>query len=86
MKHNDEKQVVEERVYLAYTSISLFIIQGSQYRNSDKAGTWRQKLVQRLWSDAAYWRVLHGLFSLLPYRMHDCSVIAPPIMVWSICC
>jgi hypothetical protein len=32
MKYHDQKQVGEERVYLAYTSIALFIIEGSQDR------------------------------------------------------
>ena len=33
MKHHDQKQHGEERVYLAYASTSLFIIEGSQDRN-----------------------------------------------------
>jgi hypothetical protein len=33
LKHHDQKQVEEERVYLAYTSTSLSIIKGSQDRN-----------------------------------------------------
>ena len=33
-------------VYLAYTCTSLFIIRGSQDRNSNRAGTWRQELMQ----------------------------------------
>lgn len=37
-----KKQVGEEIIYLAYTSISVFIIKGSQDRNSNMAGTWRQ--------------------------------------------
>jgi hypothetical protein len=41
----------EDRVYLAYTSISLKEVQG---RNSSKAGTWRQELMLRQWRDAAY--------------------------------
>jgi hypothetical protein len=32
-------QVEEERVYFAYTFISLFVIEGNQDRNSIKAGT-----------------------------------------------
>ena len=32
---------------LAYTSTVLFIIEGSQDRNSDRAGSWRQELMQR---------------------------------------
>jgi hypothetical protein len=63
VKHHD--QVGEEGVYSVYTSISLFIIEGSQDRNSSRAGTWRQELMQRSWRDAAYWLVPHGLLSLL---------------------
>jgi hypothetical protein len=36
-----KKQVGEQRVYSAYTSTLLFIIKGSQDRNSHRAGTWR---------------------------------------------
>jgi hypothetical protein len=52
-KHHDKKQVGEERVCLAYTSILLFIIEGSWDRNSNRAGTWRPELMQRPWSSAA---------------------------------
>jgi hypothetical protein len=45
MKHHDQKQVREERVYLAYIFIALFIIKGSQDRNSNRAGTWSQELI-----------------------------------------
>jgi hypothetical protein len=34
MKHNDQQQAVEERVYLAYTSTSYSITKGSQGKNS----------------------------------------------------
>ena len=37
-------------VYLAYTSTSLFITEGSQDRNSNQAGTWRQELMQEPWT------------------------------------
>ena len=40
MKHHNQKQVGEERVYLAYTSILLFSPEGSQDRKSYRAGTW----------------------------------------------
>jgi hypothetical protein len=43
MKHHEQKQVEEGRVYVAYTSI----IEGSQHRNSNRAETWRQELMQR---------------------------------------
>jgi hypothetical protein len=36
------KQVGEERAYLAYTFIFLFIIEESQGRNSNKAGAWNR--------------------------------------------
>jgi hypothetical protein len=50
-----KKQVGEERDFSAYTSILLFITKGSQDRNSHRAGTWRQELMQMPWRDAAYW-------------------------------
>ena len=34
-------------VHFAYTSIVQFIIVGSQDRNSNSAGTWKQELLQR---------------------------------------
>ena len=39
MKYHNQKQVGEERVYLADTSISLFSPEGSQDRKSNRAGT-----------------------------------------------
>jgi hypothetical protein len=48
MKHNDEKATWEERIYLTYTSISVFIIEGSRGKNSNMAETWKQELMQRL--------------------------------------
>jgi hypothetical protein len=56
-----KKQVGEKRVYLPYTSTLLFITEGSQDRNSNRAGTWRQELMERLWKDAAYWLAPHDL-------------------------
>jgi hypothetical protein len=55
MQHHVQKQVGEERAYLAYTSLSSFIIKEIQDKNSSRAGTWRQKLMQRPWRSAAYW-------------------------------
>jgi hypothetical protein len=63
-----KKQVGEGRVYSAYTSILLFITKGSQDRNSHRAGTWRQELMQRPWRDVTYWIASSGLLSLLSYR------------------
>jgi hypothetical protein len=44
----------EERIYLANTSTSLFTTKGNQDRNSHRAGTWRQELMQRPWRGAVY--------------------------------
>jgi hypothetical protein len=49
----------------------MFIVEGSQDRNSDRAGTWRQEQVQKPWGVAAYWLVPHSLLSLLSYRTQD---------------
>jgi hypothetical protein len=49
-----KKHIGEERVYSVYTSTLLFIIKGSQDRNSHRAGTWRQELIQRPWQVVAY--------------------------------
>ena len=54
MKHHDPKQLGEERVCLAYASTPQFIIEGSQGRNSSRAGTWRQELMQRPWRGDAH--------------------------------
>jgi hypothetical protein len=64
-----KKQVVEESIYSAYTSTFLFITKGSQDKNSHRAGTWRQELMQRSW------RVL--LTGLLPLVCSACFLIKP---------
>jgi hypothetical protein len=66
-----KKPVAEERVCSAYASTLLFIIKGSQDRNSNRAETWRQELMQRPWRGAAYWLALHGLLNWLSYRTQD---------------
>ena len=66
-----EKQVGEERVYLAYTSRLSPIIGGSQARNSSRAETRRQELTQSPWRGAAYRLASPGLLSLLSYRIQD---------------
>lgn len=45
MKHHVKKQAGEKIVYLAYTSISLLIIGGSQDRSSSRTRIWRQELM-----------------------------------------
>jgi len=63
-----KKQVGEERVYSAYTSTLLSITTGSQGRNSHRAGTRRQELMQRPWRDVTY---------LLPLVCSSCFLIEP---------
>jgi hypothetical protein len=66
-----KKQVGEERFYLAYNSTFLFIIRGNQDRNSLRAGTWRQELMQKPWRDATYGLAPYDLHNLLSYRTYN---------------
>jgi hypothetical protein len=76
-----KKQVGEERLHLACTSTLLFITKGSEDRNSQRAGTWRQELIERPWRGAAYSIVSPGLLSLLFYRTKTTSIgMAPTTM------
>jgi hypothetical protein len=55
--------------------------EGSRDRNSNRARTWRQEVMQRPWS----WFAPHGLFSLLSYRTQDHQPkVAPPTMGWAL--
>ena len=58
-EHHDQKASWGESVYLAYTSMFLFILQGCEGR------TWRQERMQRPWRDAALWLASSGLLNLL---------------------
>jgi hypothetical protein len=71
MKHHDKKQVGEKRLYLAYMFTSLFIIKGNQDRNSHRAETQKQELMQRPWRSAAYWLAPHNFLSLFSYRTQE---------------
>jgi hypothetical protein len=53
-----KKQVGEERIHLGYTSMLLVFTEGSQDRNTDRTGTWRQELMQRLWRVLLTWLLL----------------------------
>jgi hypothetical protein len=65
------------RVCLAYTFIALCITEGSEDRNSNREGTWRQELI-----DGGHGGVL---LSLLSYRPQDHSPgVAPPTMSWAL--
>jgi hypothetical protein len=56
---------------LGFHSVSLFI-RGSQGRNSNRAGIWRQEWsLKGPWQSAAYWFVPHVFLSLLSYRTQD---------------
>ena len=44
-----KKHVRVERIYSAYTSTLLYVTKGSQDRNSHRARTWRQDLMQKPW-------------------------------------
>lgn len=46
-KDHDKKQRGEERVDLAYSSESQFIIEGSRDKNLSRAGIWRQEVKQK---------------------------------------
>lgn len=47
MKYHDPQQTLEEKAYLVYTSVSQSIIEGSQDGKVNKAGKWRQELMQK---------------------------------------
>jgi hypothetical protein len=65
MINKTKQQVGKEKVYSAYTFTLLFITEGSQGRNSSRAETWRQELMQKPWRCAVYWLASPGLLSLL---------------------
>lgn len=50
MKHHDQTQRGEDTVYLAYTSTSWKEVRTT---TQDRAGSWRQELIQRPGEDAA---------------------------------
>lgn len=53
--HHHPKHLDEERVYLPFRSLTQFIIEGSQSRNSSRARNWRKELKQTLWRGITYW-------------------------------
>jgi hypothetical protein len=54
-----KKQVEEERIYLHYIATALIIIEESQGRNSNRAGTWTQDLIH-----SHGWVLLTGLLPM----------------------
>jgi hypothetical protein len=59
VKHCDQKQLGEERVYF-----SLQLVVHHPGQNFVRAGTWKQGLKQTQWRNAIYWLPLHGLLNL----------------------
>jgi hypothetical protein len=49
-----------ERVYLTYTSVLLFIIDGIQHRNAEKRKKLEAGADAETMEDAAYWSASHG--------------------------
>lgn len=54
MKDYDQKHLGVKRVYLVYASRLQFIVKKCQDSSSNRAGTWRLKLMERPWSGTAY--------------------------------
>jgi hypothetical protein len=71
-----KKQVREERVYSAYTSMLLFITK--EVRTGTQAGQ-EAGAEQRPWRDVPYWLASPGLLSLLSYRTKTASPEMVPI-------
>ena len=69
-----------ESICLAYTSLLLFMTKGSQYRNSNRAGTNLEAGADAEATEgAADWLAPHGLLSLLSYRTRTTRLrMAPP--------
>jgi hypothetical protein len=79
-KHRDQKQLGKERAYFTHSSIEQFLIKSSEGRNSSRAGSWRQELMQRPWKGATYWIASQGLLCLLSYS----SGVAAPTIGWAL--
>jgi hypothetical protein len=79
-----KKQVGEGRVYLAYTSTSLFITKGSQDRNSNRIGTRRQGLIKKPWRDAASWLALMACSLILIEPRTTSPGMAPLTVGWAL--
>jgi hypothetical protein len=62
-----KKQVGEERVYSAYTSI----LSSARKSGLELKQVRKQELMQRPWRDVLYWLASPGLLSLLSYKTQD---------------
>lgn len=56
---------------MAYTSVSLFVIERNQDRTPSRAGNWKQELMQIPHRNVVYWLGPLGLLSLLSIRTQD---------------
>jgi hypothetical protein len=70
-----KKQVGEERVYSAYTSILLSV--SPRKSGLELKQVRKQELMQRPWRDVPYWLASPGLLRLLSYRT---KVISPEMV------
>ena len=64
MRDHYQQQVEEERVCFVTLSLLVPQLEEVRVRNLNKAGTWRQELMQRPWRSAAYWPAFPSLLSL----------------------
>jgi hypothetical protein len=64
-----QKQVGEERVYLAYTFH--IVVDHERKSGQELKQVRKQELMQRLWMDVTYWLASPGWLSLLSYRTQD---------------
>ena len=78
-----ERQAGEKRVYLAYTCMWLFIIEGSQDRNPNSTGTWRQELMQRPRMSAANLPASPDLLGLFSSKTQN-QLPRAPTMGWAL--
>jgi len=73
MKHHDQKQLGEERAYFAQGSKEKEFIKSGEGRTSNRAGLWRQELMQKSWRGTAYWLAPHDFIA------YSHIEIGPPI-------
>ena len=75
IKHYDQKQLGEERVFVLFlnltTSRSYPSTEGNKGKDSSRAGTWRRELMQKPWRDAVHWLAPNGSLSPFSYRAQD---------------
>lgn len=70
VKHQDQNQLIEEKVYFAYISW-IAVLWGKPRPWGKQVGTQKQEQMQRPRWSAVYWLVPHGLLILIYYRTQD---------------